>query len=55
MLVSEIVGQWRLPKPRPAPIPKPAKPRPRRSPDTDAFKPRKLPQPFNKPKPDELS
>lgn len=53
MRVSEVVGDWT--KPKPVPAPKPAKPQKRRSPDADAFKPRKLPQPFNKPKPDELS
>jgi hypothetical protein len=53
MRVSEIVADWR--KPKPVPVPKPAKPKKPRSPDGPLFKPRKLPLPFNKPKPDDLS
>jgi hypothetical protein len=55
MRVSEVVGQWRIPKPKSLPIPGPTKAKPRKSPDADNFKWRKKPRPFNKPKPDELS
>ena len=58
MRVNELIGEtlWkRHPKPKPLPIPKPSKPKPRKSPDADLFKKPKRKQPFDKPKPDELS
>lgn len=48
MLISEIVGQWRIPKPPSVPVTKQTKPKRRK-------KTKHKPRPFNQRKPDNLS